>query len=60
MTVAEFFAMGKHAAYVWPSYGIAFLSIAGYVLYILYVGKQVRKSLLRRIEVRRKENESTA
>lgn len=59
MTMAEFLAMGKHGVYVWSSYALVLAGVMGYVLYIKWVGKQVRKSLLRRIQARRKQNDAT-
>lgn len=50
MTIAEFFAMGGYAFYVWTSYGITFLVL----LYHLLVPVFKRKQLLRQIALKQK------
>ncbi len=45
MSVAQFFAMGGYAAYVWPSYGVSFIGLAGAVLWTFAGWRKVRAEL---------------
>jgi heme exporter protein D len=47
-TLAQFLAMGKYGAYVWPSYGLTLLVV---VLNIVWAQRLVRQA---RIEARRR------
>jgi heme exporter protein D len=47
-TLAQFLAMGKYGAYVWPSYGLTLLVV---VLNIVWARRLVRQA---RIEARRR------
>lgn len=43
--MAEFFAMGGYAAYVWPSYGAAALFLGALVISLVRRNAQVRREL---------------
>lgn len=45
MSVAQFFAMGGYAAYVWPAYGASFLGIVGAVVWTLVSFRRTRAEL---------------
>ncbi len=45
-SLADFFAMGGYAFYVWTAYGICFVLLTGYVLLL----RHQRKALRRRIQ----------
>lgn len=47
-SMAQFFAMGKYAAYVWPSYGLTLLVV---VLNIVWARRLVAQA---RVEARRR------
>ncbi|HEX3835491.1 MAG TPA: heme exporter protein CcmD [Steroidobacteraceae bacterium] len=47
-TMAQFLAMGKYAAYVWPSYGLTLLAV---VLNIVWARRLLRQA---RVEARRR------
>jgi heme exporter protein D len=47
-TLAQFLAMGKYAAYVWPSYGLTLLVV---VLNIVWARRLLRQA---RLEARRR------
>lgn len=44
-SISEFLAMGKHGLYVWLSYGIFTICIAGLFLSAHIKSKQLKKSL---------------
>jgi len=59
MTLSEFFYMGGYAAFVWPAYGLGLVALGANVVLSWLNHKQVRRSIARKIKVRRKSNEST-
>jgi heme exporter protein D len=44
-SLAEFFAMGGYAGFVWPAYGIAALVLAGVLAVSLHQLRQARAAL---------------
>ena len=45
MSVAQFFAMGGYAAYVWPAYGVSFIGLVGAVVWTFAGWRKVRAEL---------------
>ena len=45
MSVAQFFAMGGYAAYVWPAYGVSFVGLVGAVVWTLVSWRKVQAEL---------------
>jgi len=41
--------LGKHAAFIWVSYGVVFASLIGVVIWLIWDGKR-QQSLLDRLE----------
>ena len=50
----EFFNMGGYAAYVWPSYLLAFMVLALNVLAPLYRARRLKRMLLRKLRMARR------
>ena len=53
MTLAEYFAMGGKAIYIWPSYGISLLVLVGIVIAAWRSEKKIRRDIAR--QLRREE-----
>lgn len=45
--MSGFFAMGGHAAFIWPAWGLTALGIAGLVAFVLAERRAARKRLAR-------------
>jgi heme exporter protein D len=48
-SMAQFLAMGKYAAYVWPSYGVTFLVLVLNVIWARRLLKQAQLEARRRL-----------
>ncbi len=46
-SLAEFFAMGGYAGFIWPAYGIAALVLVGLLVVSLHQLRQARETLRR-------------
>ena len=46
-SLAEFFAMGGYAGFIWPAYGIAALVLIGLLVVSLHQLRQARETLRR-------------
>ncbi len=46
-SIAEFFAMGGYAGFIWPAYGIAALVLIGLLVVSLHQLRQARETLRR-------------
>jgi heme exporter protein D len=46
-SLAEFFAMGGHAGFIWPAYGIAALVLISLLMVSLHQLRQAREMLRR-------------
>jgi heme exporter protein D len=46
-SLADFFAMGGHAGFIWPAYGIAALVLIGLLAVSLHQLRQAREALRR-------------
>jgi heme exporter protein D len=55
--VAEFFAMGGYAAFVWPAYGVSILTLVAAVIISLRAHAKARENV-RRLELEVGEGES--
>ncbi len=53
-SLSDFFQMGTHGSYVWSTYAISFLALAGLFLSTRMQRKQLTKSLKKRY--RREQN----
>jgi heme exporter protein D len=53
--MSEFFAMGGYAAYVWPSYALAFIILVGNIIAPMQQRKKIVSDIARKI--RRARNE---
>jgi heme exporter protein D len=54
--MAEFFAMGGYAAYVWPAYVVTILTLAGAIVLSLRAHAKARENV-RRLELELGEGE---
>lgn len=43
----EFFAMGGHAAFIWPSWGLAALGVTGLIAFVLAERRAANRALKR-------------
>ena len=48
-TIAQFLAMGKYAAYVWPSYGLTLLAVVANIVWARRLLTQSRIEARRRL-----------
>ncbi|MBT5232202.1 MAG: heme exporter protein CcmD [Methylococcales bacterium] len=60
MSFFELLATDKHLGYIVASYAITFVFVVGYIIHTLWLGKNVRQKLVRRIKARRKNDDATA
>lgn len=58
MNWSEFFSMGGYAFYVWGSYGVALVAIAGEVILLLRRKKNVTAQFDHSSEARTNENKA--